>query len=158
RGPCANPRNPHSPAPALRALLMALDEWVTSGREPPPSRVPRVADKTLVAANAVKFPALPGFQVAKDFNRLELFSDCADPKPDRTRASRPVVPAVDADGNEASGIRLPDIAVPLATYTGWNLYAAPFPEDELCDRDGSYLPFAKTAAERQKIGDPRKSI
>jgi hypothetical protein len=48
--------------------------------------------------------------------------------------------------------------VPLATYTGWNLYAPPFPEGEVCDRDGSYLPFAKAAAERQKIGDARRSI
>jgi hypothetical protein len=158
RGPCANPRNPHSPAPALRALLMALDEWVATGREPPPSRVPTLADKTLVAWSAVQFPALPGFEVVKEGNKLEVVGDWTDPKPDRGKAYRTLVPAVDGDGNETSGIRLPDIAVPLATYTGWNLYAPPFPAGEVCDRDGSYLPLAKTAAERQKIGDPRKSI
>ena len=66
------------------------------------------------------------------------------------------VAAVDADGNETSGIRLPPIAVPLATYTGWNLYAR-LPS-ELCDRDGSYIPFAKTKAEREAASDPRPSI
>ena len=55
--------------------------------------------------------------------------------------------AVDADGNEVAGIRLPPIAVPLATYTGWNVYKAQ--PSELCDRDGSYIPFAKTKAERE---------
>ena len=66
------------------------------------------------------------------------------------------VAAVDGDGNETSGIRLPPIAVPLATYTGWNLYAR-LPS-ELCDRDGSYIPFAKTKAERDAANDPRPSI
>ena len=158
RGPCANPRNPHSPAPALRALLIALDDWVSNGREPPASRVPTIADHTLVAWDAVHFPGLPGFEVAHAGNRLDLFGDWVDPHPDKSKSYRSLVPAIDTDGNETSGIRLPDIAVPLGTYTGWNLYAAPFPEGELCDRDGSYLPFAKTAAEREKIGDARRSI
>ena len=158
RGPCANPRNPHSPAPALRALLLALDEWVSSGREPPASRVPTIADRTLVAWDSMRFPGLPGLEVARQGNKLELFGDWTDPHPDKSKAYRPLVPAVDIDGNETAGIRLPDIAVPLATYTGWNLYAPPFPEGELCDRDGTYLPFAKTAAEREKIGDARRSI
>ena len=80
------------------------------------------------------------------------------PKPEDGRQYRPLVTRVDADGNEAAGIRLPDIAVPLATYTGWNLYKSPFPEGELCDRDGSYLPFARTRAERERSGDPRPSL
>jgi hypothetical protein len=158
RGPCANPRNPHSPAPALRALLMALDEWVANGREPPASRVPTIANRTLVAWDAVRFPGLPGLEIARQGNRLELFGDWVEPRPDKSKAYRSLVPAIDLDGNESAGIRLPDIAVPLATYTGWNLYAAPYPEGELCDRDGSYLPFAKTADERAKIGDARRSI
>jgi len=158
RGPCANPRNPHSPAPALRALLIALDDWVSTGRDPPASRVPTIADHTLVAWDAVRFPGLPGLEIARAGNRLDLFGDWVDPHPDKSKSYRSLVPAIDTDGNETSGIRLPDIAVPLGTYTGWNLYAAPFPEGELCDRDGSYLPFAKTAAEREKIGDARRSI
>src|SRR5262249_37741164 len=66
------------------------------------------------------------------------------------------VPAVDADGNEVAGIRLPPIAVPLATYTGWNVYR-PQPS-ELCDLAGSSFPFAKTKAEREAAGEPRPSI
>src|SRR5262249_60405326 len=71
-------------------------------------------------------------------------------------AYAPHVAAVDADGNEVAGIRLPPIAVPLATHTGWNLYR-PQP-DTLCDLAGSYIPFAKTKAEREAIGDPRPSL
>jgi len=66
------------------------------------------------------------------------------------------VPAVDVDGNETAGIRLPPIAVPLATYTGWNVYRAQ--PSELCDRSGTYAPFAKTRAEREASGDPRPSV
>jgi alpha/beta hydrolase family protein len=65
---------------------------------------------------------------------------------------------VDADGNELAGIRLPAIAVPIATYTGWNFYRAPYPEGELCDREGTYAPFGRTRAERQAAGDPRPSL
>jgi hypothetical protein len=68
------------------------------------------------------------------------------------------VSAVDGDGNEVAGIRLPDIAVPLATYTGWNLYKRPFTEGELCDRDGSYREFAATRTERESKKDPRPSL
>ena len=73
-----------------------------------------------------------------------------------SRAYVTLVPQVDADGNERAGIRLPDIAVPRGTFTGWNLYAAPYPEGELADRDGSFLAFANTAAERGN--DPRPSL
>jgi hypothetical protein len=67
-----------------------------------------------------------------------------------------LVPAVDADGNEISGLRLPDQVVPVATLTGWNLYRGL--ESELCDRDGTYAPFPKTKAEREATGDPRLSL
>ncbi len=70
-----------------------------------------------------------------------------------------LVPQVDADGNERDGVRLPEITVPLATYTGWNLrdpsIGAP---DQRVSFEASYIPFPRTAAERQKTGDPRKSI
>src|SRR5262249_16668526 len=67
-----------------------------------------------------------------------------------------LVSAVDADGNETSGIRLPPVGVPLATYTGWNIYRA-LPE-ELGDRDGTYVPFTGTKAERARNGDTRLSL
>ena len=70
-----------------------------------------------------------------------------------------LVPQVDLDGNERAGIHLPEIAVPLATYTGWNLrdpsIGAP---DQRVSFEGSYLPFPRTVAEREKTGDPRMSI
>jgi hypothetical protein len=69
-----------------------------------------------------------------------------------------LVPQVDADGNEVAGVRLPAIAVPLATHTGWNLYNLPGLEGEFCDREGLCLPLARTKAERLAKGDPRPSL
>lgn len=157
-GPCVNPRNPHSPTPALRALLVALDEWASAGRAPPASRTPRIQDGTLTPPGKLKFPAIPGVAVARRVNEIGVLKNWIKPAMDMTRPYRPLVTQVDADGNETSGIRLPDIAAPLATYTGWNLYQSPFPEGELCDRNGTYSPFAATRAEREAKGDSRRSL
>lgn len=157
-GPCMNPRNPHSPAPALRALLVALDQWVSEGRPPPASRVPTLAAKTLVEAGQTGFPRVPGMAVADFVNEVARFGDWVYPRETEPSRYRPLVAKVGADGNELAGILLPDIAVPLATYTGWNLYKAPFPEGELCDRDGSYAPLPATKAERGATNDPRASL
>lgn len=156
-GPNVNPRNPHNPMPAVRALLTALDDWVVSGQLPPASRVPALANGTLVAADKTGFPAVPGAAVIKVTNQVAPPGDWVSPTPP-AKAYRTLVCKVDADGNEAAGIRLPDIAVPLATYTGWNEYKAPYPAGELADRDGSCLPFAVDTAARQAAGDPRPSI
>jgi hypothetical protein len=67
------------------------------------------------------------------------------------------VPRTDADGNDVAGIRLPEVQVPLATYTGWALRAAP-QNDDGCEGSGQYIPFAKTKADRLASGDPRLSI
>jgi hypothetical protein len=77
------------------------------------------------------------------------------PKPRRQRALRGLQPLISCAGHEIAGVRLPDIAVPRATYTGWNVYKAPFPEGELRDRDGSCAPLPKTKAERLADADPR---
>ena len=58
----------------------------------------------------------------------------------------------------AKSVLLPDIAVPLATYSGWNEYKPPYPKGELADRDGSCLPFPADKAAREAAGDPRLSI
>jgi hypothetical protein len=156
-GPNANSRNPHNPMPALRALLVALDEWVVSGKAPPASRTPMLADGSLVSANEIGFPAIPNAAVARLSNTVSPPGDWVSPKsPGRTY--RVLVCRVDSDGNEVAGIRLPDIAAPLATYTGWNLYKAPYPSGELADRDGSYFPFARDKAAREATGDPRPSL
>jgi hypothetical protein len=154
-GPCINPRNWHDPMPAVRALLVALDEWVVSGRPPPDSQLPRVADGTLVAAGEVAFPAIPGLVRPHAANDAAPLEDWMIPA-SASRAYVALVPQVDSDGNERAGIRLPDIAVPMGTFAGWNLYKAPYPDGELADRDGTFLAFAATEADRGR--DPRPSL
>jgi hypothetical protein len=77
------------------------------------------------------------------------------------RANAPIypsyVPKADADGNDIAGIRLPDVSVPLATFTGWALRAGPQANDG-CEGAGQYIAFAKTKAERVASGDPRLSV
>ena len=156
-GPNLNPRNPHNPMPAVRALLVALDAWVVSGTAPPPSRVPTLAAGTLVEAEKTGFPAVPGAAIVRTTNVVAPPGDWVKPAvPDKTY--RTLVSKVDADGNEVAGIRLPDIAVPLATYTGWNEYKPPYPAGEIADRDGSCLPLPVDKTAREAAGDPRPSI
>lgn len=155
---------------ALRALIVAMDRWVNEGTPPPPSQIPRVSDGTLVSAKQkdIGFPQIPGVRYNGLYNR-QLFLDYGaslvggimevhPPKQIKNGEYKILVPKVDADGNELAGIRLPTIRVPLATYTGWNLQRKGLAEDELCALLGSYIPFAKTKAEREKSGDPRLSI
>ena len=136
RGICQNPRNTlDDRGPVLRALLVALDRWASTGRQPPESRYPRLAGGTLVDLPAFGklFPPIPGVNLPGDFYRpfrldfgprweSEGIADCVPPR--AGPVYRTLVPAVDADGNEVAGIRLPDVAVPLGTYTGWNLRGA----------------------------------
>lgn len=153
-GPCINPRNWHDPMPAIRALLVALDEWVVSGRTPPDSRVPRIDDGTLVSAETVAYPAIPGLVRPHAANDVSPLTDWVSPFAGRHYGA--LVPQVDADGNELTGIRLPDLAAPRGTFLGWNIYKAPYPEGELADRDGTFLAFAATEAEQGS--DPRTSL
>jgi len=171
RGICQNPRNPQKHrGPVLRALLTAIDRWVTDGTEPPASRYPRIDDGTLVDIGRFReqFPEIPGVALPKDYYRpLRL-----DHGPDWHRggiatvvppkigpAYQTLVPAVDRDGNELAGIRLPDVAVPLATYMGWNLRAKQHGVGgTLSGLDGSYLEFPRTPVDRKQAGDSRVSI
>lgn len=139
-GPCINPRNWHDPMPAVRALLVALDEWVAEGREPPASRLPRIADGTLVRVDAVAWPKVAELVPPRAANDVVALDDWTDPKAP-VQTWQALVPQVDADGNEIAGVRLPDIAVPTGMFTGWNLYRDPMPHGELADRDGTYLAF-----------------
>jgi hypothetical protein len=154
-GVCANPTNPHSPGPALRALVVALETWITKGIAPPASRVPALASGSAVPYAAAKMPNVKGFTILPTGNRIDAPADWIEgTHATSTYGTR--VSTVDADGNEATGIRLPPIAVPIATYTGWNVYKKE--PSELCDRDGSFIAFSKTKAEREAAGDPRLSI
>lgn len=167
RGIYQNPVNVLDHRPILRAALTILDDWVTNGREPPESQYPRVADRTLVSLDDYlqKFPRIPGsgrpeaFYVPTrlDFGPRWKTEGIADYVPPHVGpAFRTLVPATDADGNDVAGIRLPEIAVPLATFTGWNPRGAEAGAKGALGRwSGSYLPFARTAEERKKTGDPR---
>ena len=166
-GICAQPGNPVSPNPGLRALLVALDAWVSRKVEPPASRLPRRADDTLVPVDRLKFPRIPGVAYRGVMTTGDLFdygpslsSGILTVLPPVLRGSPyPVfVPQTDADGNDVAGIRFPDIAVPRATYTGWSVRRPEFGGDDLCDAFGQKIPFAKTKAERLASGDPRLSI
>jgi hypothetical protein len=174
-GLCAQPRNPMRPNATLRALLTDLDAWVSAGTAPPASRMPRVADGTLVPplphegsgsgeGVAYGFPRIPGVV----FNGAHHTGDLWDFGPDFDKGFLSVlpprlvgtpysvfVPKADADGNDIAGIRLPEVSVPAATYTGWALRA-----DGLdgCDANGQKIVFAKTKAERLAKGDPRPSL
>ncbi|MEZ5363412.1 MAG: alpha/beta hydrolase domain-containing protein [Bryobacterales bacterium] len=153
---------------ALRGLLAALQDWVAADREPPPSRYGKIADKTLVAPEALNWPKIPGVGYSTRIHKAyradygpRFYSEgVVENEPPKIGSAYPVLaPAVDADGNEVTGIRLPEVAVPLATHTGWNLFNAKSgPTDELSSMQGSFVVFPKTKAEREAKGDPRLSI
>src|SRR5262249_33148985 len=109
-----------------------------------------------VAAEAIKMPSVTGFALPPVANRIGPPVDWVEPPIRLDNFYDTRVCAVDADGNEVAGIKLPPIAVPLGTYTGWNVYRAQ--PCELCDRDGSFIAFARTEAEREAAGDPRPSL
>lgn len=170
RGMYQNPVNVLDHRPILRALLVAMDRWVTTGAEPPVSRLPRIDAGTLIPLETWRqqMPVIPSVNLPQAFyvpRRLDFgprFSSegIADFVPPRVGpAYRTLVPAVDRDGNELAGIRLPDVAVPLATYTGWNVRGVAAGAPGALGRwSGSYLPFARTREEREKSGDPRLSV
>ena len=150
-----------------RSMIANMDAWVRSNTLPPASSYPKIADGTLVPLAEYKFPAIAGVNRPHEANagtRLDFGPNWHDGilslQPPKVGPSFPVlVPQVDADGNERDGVRLPEITVPLATYASWNLrdpsIGAP---DQRVSFEASYLPFPKTAADRQKTGGPRKSI
>lgn len=156
----------------MRALWVALDQWVTEGVEPPPSRIPTVAAGTLVPPDqaSVGFPDIPGVKYTGGIN----FSGERDFGPRAPRGLNrgivdnllPVVlaehvdlvPRVDAFGIDLGGINQPIVEVPVATLTGWNLRTTEFTEDDYCDLCGMTIPLFETAAERWAAGDPRPSL
>ena len=157
--------------PLMRAALVHLDNWVTHNEPPPVHGYPTYADNTIVEAGELAefFRAVPGVEFPthhKVMRRLDFGPDRAVPTvipPGVGEAYPSLVSAVDADGNEVGGIRLPAIAVPLATYTGWNVRHADIggPGQVLSPGGtvvGGAMPFAVTRAERMASGDPRPSI
>ncbi len=159
--------NPLNYSFATRALFRALDRWVVDDIDPPPSAYPHLADGTLTSPDRAGWPAIPGFDLPQQPLRAyhlnfgpDWSKGIVSVEPPEVGAPFVVkVPAVDADGNVRAGIRLPDIAVPLATQAGWN-YRDPSigSPDRLAGEIGSYIPFAKTRADRERAHDPRLSI
>ncbi len=144
----------------LRANLVSLDRWVVEGIEPPPSRHPRVADGTAVEPSrlAADFARIPVARYPRHNARPRRL-DWSTLPPRPGTAFGTLVSAVDADGNEVGGIILPELAVPLAAHTGWNLRHPDIGgAEQLLMFAGSTLPFARTRGEREAVGDPRPSI
>ncbi|HYL89790.1 MAG TPA: alpha/beta hydrolase domain-containing protein, partial [Burkholderiales bacterium] len=143
--------------PALRAALLALDRWVKSVAKPPASRYPTIADKTLVTMNEFKVP--PVMVAPRGPNPMTQFDYRNVPPTPLAKRYIALVPAVDADGNEVGGVRLPEQAVPAQTSTGWALRSQlEGGQGELCYLDGQAIPFAPSQAAREKAKDPRPSM
>jgi alpha/beta hydrolase family protein len=179
RGVCQQLQNPLNSAPVQRALFNALDEWAMRHRQPPHSRVPRFSDGTLVPPlpqSEMGFPNIPGvtytglkttryrFNFGPDFYETGIATinpPVITPPYEDNPANGPIypsfIPKTDSDGNDIAGIRLADLTVPLATFTGWALRSGAWADDG-CESTGQYIPFARTLAERIASGDPRPSV
>ena len=146
--------NPNDYRWIQQAIVIALDKWVRQGVEPPASNHPTLKDATLVDQAKITFPNIPHVNWPHHVPggmRIDL--------PGPIAALPFLVPTVDADGNDIGGIRLPEQAVPLGTYTDWAFRSEQIgAPDTLIAMTGSYIPFAKTKAEREAQGDPRLSV
>ena len=160
--------NNHDYMPPLRALLVALDAWVRNGKEPPLSQYPRFRDKNLTAPEKLKWPKIAGAPLVTNIQRAYrvdygprfLTEGIIDKEPPVGGKAFPLfVSQVDADGNELAGIRLPEITVPLATYTGWNPFDGKSgPSSQLTSMVGSFLPLPRDKAEARAKSDGRRPI
>jgi hypothetical protein len=162
--------NSMSPNAYLRACLTLLDRWCTDGTEPPASLIPSRAAGTLVTAEqalnafpkvpSVILPAgpsrLPNYDYGPDFDRGYVSNFPPVPVPGQEYPVQ--VPMVDDDGNDLPGLRYPDVEVPVGTHASWALRKEGFAGGDLLWTTGSFIPFARTKAERETTGDPRLSI
>jgi hypothetical protein len=152
----------------MRTLLLSMNRWIADGAEPPPSAYPRIDNGTLVAPEKLTFPKLPGVNIATtphkayraDYGKEFITKGIVSQEPPRMGTAFPIlVPQVDADGNEVAGIRVPELVVPVATYTGWNLFnERSGPPDVVSSMQGSFIPLARTRADRDRVNDPRRAV
>jgi hypothetical protein len=150
-----------------RALYVAMEDWVRDGKAPPESRYPKLSDKTLVRREELKFPKIRGVTLPERVHEALRFDfgpqwkkRIITKQPPGVGKPFPVfIPQVDKDGNDLGGVRLPQLEVPLAAYTGWNLRD---PNTGMANERvsflGSWFPFPKTKADAEAKGDPRASI
>lgn len=172
-GNCALPGNPNPMNEQFRALDAVLIDWVSKGTPPPESRYPTLGRGELVPATtaATGFPSIPGHRPIDGLVKVVLdydygagyigndVSGVISRMPPRIVQAIPTyVPRVDADGNETSGLPSVLHQAPLGTYLGWNVAGSGLFAGQICGFQGGYVPFAATAAERQKAGDPRLSV
>jgi hypothetical protein len=143
---------------AMRALLVAMQAWLKDGKEPPASVYPQIAKDQLVTLGAFAFPKIPDVSVPR--RKREAFRLDFTVVPPKAGPPFPsLVPQVNQDGNETSGIQMPEIQVPLASYTGWNLRSSRIgAPDELYSMAGSWIPFPANKTERERRMDPRPSV
>jgi len=170
RGSGTLPENPTDYRPLLRGLLVALEAWIRGGTTPPPSRYPRIADGTLVPWQQAQsdWDALPGIRYPQLIQQPRLLDYGPRFHSDGILSKHPpaagpaytvLVPAHAEDNNERGMLQLPSIAVPVATYTGWNLrHRRIGAEQELLRLKGASLPFAATRKQREAVGDRRPSL
>jgi hypothetical protein len=172
-GVCALPANPNPESDTMRALLEDMVAWIVNGTPPPPSRYPRLSDGTLVRPTkaAVGFPEIPGVRLEDNFENPLFdydwgpnfnYNDISGIPSEIPPASRHVipllVPKVNADGNEISGVASVLHQAPLGTYLGWNVIPAGFFKGQICAFTGGFIPFAATKQERLAANDPRHSL
>jgi hypothetical protein len=160
--------NPNDYSWFMRSLLLAMNRWATDGSPPPASNYPRISDGDLVLPEQLDFPQLPGvgqpavphLAYRVDYGPEFATRGIVSVEPPEVASAFPIlVPQVDSDGNETGGLMMPEVAVPLATYTGWNLFrAGAGPTDVLSSMQGSYIPFPLTSEDRARTGDLRRSI
>jgi hypothetical protein len=152
----------------LRALLLALDDWIDAGTPPPPSRYPTIARRELVPRPSVAFPRVPQMPFAEylprvwrmDFGGSFGTTRIITREPPGLGAPYPVlVPQVNADGNDVGGIALPEVTVPLGTHAGWNMTVPSLDGlGYLAGLVGSFVPFSRTREARTAAGDDRRSV
>ena len=157
KGVCQQEQNPAFRGPVMRALLVALDEWATKGTLPPETQVPTRQSETLVPeeVSVSSFPTIPGVQHIGHANpTYVLYGTITAKSPEAQYPT--LVPKTNADGNDLSGIVLPDIAVPLGTHTGWAVRADV--PGVMCGNLGQFIPFAYGKSLRNLARDPRLSL
>ncbi len=160
--------NPTDQRPFQRALLRGLESWLKDNVQPPPSVIPRLIKGELTPLTDLHFPHIPGVvppthpRLARrlDYGPEFASKGYSTQEPPKVNGAFPLlVPQVDRDGNDLGGIKLPEVAVPLGTFTGWNLRApgtgAP---EQMASFVGSFFPFPQTKAERLRTHDSRLSI
>lgn len=143
---------------SMRALLIDMQNWVASNEAAPPSDIPLIEKGQLVPLAKFTFPRIPGVSVPQHMRKAYRLDFSVEP-PVAGTPYPTLIPQVNSDGNETSGIHMPEVDVPLGTYTGWNLRSPSIGSpDEIYSMVGSFIPFAAMKQDRLAHGDPRLSI